>query len=542
MELSFITSALRRYYWVVIIFTVLGALPGLLRPTPSSEVYASDAVLLVAPSTEARGQGSSGDPDRYIVGQVSVLASEALAERVAAQVSGALDDEEYTADGVREAASFAHQPGSDIVTITVTTPRPDVSQTIGNAYVDQYFEALRAQIDEAQEPEIKTLTDQMTALRGQLADVDGQLAAVMQPYLPTGPVSEGDSAAPIPTAEQIAPELVSERSILLTQLESTAATLSQLETSARLRVGSEVVQRATLPDEAAPKPTNRLLIAGAVGGAFMGVLAAVVLARLSPRVLDDSQATDILGQPIVGVLPASRTLVRDRRSMVEHVPANVVPFVNALCVHAEVDHGTGSLAVTVVGTRGGAGATTLAGCIANRFAQTGSSVLLVDADPQHQELTKLFPVVRGVDIDETGGIAGLIDARKLPPDLVHVTLAANLSICRAGDDTLRRPQHMTELFGALAAIADVVVYDAGSLMASASTVQLARLSDSVVVAIPRRQTIRGLNAVVRTLRRRDFLPVWTPVPKRRRATGRRLGGPAKPESDVLPDELLVPSP
>lgn len=87
MELSFVFNALRRYWWVFVACTVLGAVAGVLGNDRGSELYESTAVLIVSPPSESRVQVSfTNDPDRYVIGQLSVLRSDDLAERVANEV------------------------------------------------------------------------------------------------------------------------------------------------------------------------------------------------------------------------------------------------------------------------------------------------------------------------------------------------------------------------------------------------------------------------------------------------------------------------
>ncbi len=325
----------------------------------------------------------------------------------------------------------------------------------------------------------------------------------------------------------MAPDLVSERQILLAEYESASATRDQLNVSARLRVASEVVQRATLPSEPEPTPANRLLIAGIMGGGFAGLLAAVVLARLSPRVLDEAHAMEILGQPMVGSFPKSRVLAKDRRSSIEKLPSNVAPFVNSVCVRAEAQaQNRESLTVVVVGSQRWAGATTLAGAVANRFAATGATVLLVDGDQRDPELTALFidhgrslgPLQRQESDSTSSTHEGDRQDSHRWLDRSSATALANLEIATVGGDlaagTLRR-QHVVEVVEEATGRADIIVFDGGPLMAASSTVELARLCDAVIVAMPRRQFVRPLRLIAGELRDRSFLPVWTPARGRR---------------------------
>jgi hypothetical protein len=72
--------------------------------------------------------------------------------------------------------------------------------------------------------------------------------------------------------------------------------------------------------------------------------------------------------------------------------------------------------------------------------------------------------------------------------------------------------------------AGLVIFDAGALFGSASTVHLSQIADVVVLAVPlRRQRVRGLTLVAQQLqsRRGQLLPVATPMKFRPWARHRR---------------------
>ena len=88
-----------------------------------------------------------------------------------------------------------------------------------------------------------------------------------------------------PTLEQVAPDLVSRKDSLQAEYSQLLASKTALEIDQRLRVTSSIVQRGTVPDEPEP-PRTMLVYAGALGGFFIGLVGAVLLGRLSPRMLD----------------------------------------------------------------------------------------------------------------------------------------------------------------------------------------------------------------------------------------------------------------
>jgi len=526
MELSFVVNAVRRYWWLFIACLVLGGVPGLLLTDESAASYESLGTVLVSPPSESLFQVSfTNDPDRYVVSQLSILRSEALAERVATRVSDEMGRDISTAE-VGTALTVRHSSKTDIVDLVVASPEPELSRLIVDAYIDLYFTSLRDQVNDSQEPEIQQLDEQLTDLQDQLTLIDESIAATMLPFLQREADPSG-AFAPIPTLEQVAPQLASARTLVTSEINQVLSSKNELELSGKLRVTSQVVQRATLPTEPIIESGRLLLAAGLAAGGLLGLIACVVVARLSRTALDENQVGELLGAPVVGELPHARLLSKNRRAAVENLPDRVIPFVDALCVRAEANAKVGeALTVVVVGLERGSGTTTLAGAMANRYAANGSQVVLIDADPRDPELSRLFSA-------GSSGIPGLLAAATLDSGLprrnregVRVdpyspTAMRGLRVVGIGDkgtaSGLRR-QNVPEVIDISRRTAHVVVFDAGPLMDAASSVQLTQLVDAVVLAVPtRRLYTRTLQVVATRLRSRrgELLPVWVPASRRR---------------------------
>lgn len=524
MELSFVINAVRRYWWLFIGLLALGAVPGLTMKGESTPMYESLGTILVSPPSASQFQVSfTNDPDRYVISQLSILRSEALAERVAAEVG-----QGATAAEIAESLTVRHSSKTDIVDVIVATPDAERSRVIVDAYIDLYFQSLRDQVDDTQEPEIQQLDDQLVALEDELASIDEQIRTTMAPYLNAVPDRNG-VYPPVPSLEEVAPELSSSRALVTNEINQVLSTKTELELSGKLRVTSQVVQRATLPTEAVVESNRLLVAAGIVAGGLLGLIACVVVARLSRTALDENQIGEVLGTPLVGEMPHARLLGKSRRAAVESLPPRVAGFVDALCVRAEANAKVGeALTVVVVGFERGSGATTLAAAMANRYAVNGSQVLLVDADPRDPELSRLFaagsPGIPGL-LAMAGQNGGLPrrnrDGLRLDP--YSHTAVHGLRVVGIGDKSdasaLRR-QNVPDILGVASRNAHVVVFDGGPLMDAASTVQLTQLVDAVVLAIPMRRIYTRALAVVGSRlqsRRGELLPVWMPASRNRRA-------------------------
>lgn len=532
MELAFIISAVRRYFWFVIVMALAGALPGLLGSGGVSS-YRSHAVLLVSPPADS-APTFSGDADRYVISQLSVLRSNVLAERVAGTIGGGT-----TISFVSSAATFDHEPETDIIGIDVVTSDPELSQAIGDAYLEAYVVLLADQAAGALEP----IDAELMEVRQQIEDNDQRLEAAMAPYLLFQPAATGDAYPPIPSPDQVVPSVVSEREILISKYNELLSTRTRIETNNLSNSSGRIIQSATRPTAPVPESSTVLIGVGMFGGAFVGLLSAVLIARLSPRVLDDLQAEEILGRPIVGTLPWDSNLAGDRRLAIGTLGRGLARVVDSLCVRAgAIAESRGSLTVVVVGTQRKSGATTLACSLANRFAANGSTVLLVDGDQRHPEITTWF----APRLPPPGEVSS---AAKVLRSLA-ATDVANLEFASFTDGSelgTLRPQQVSDVLAEASARAEVVVVDGGPVMSSSSTVQLTRLCDAVILTVPERQEVRPLVLVARELQSRSVLPIWTPMSRlhrwarlsrlrgsRRSGRERVAGSPDKATTDESP--------
>jgi Mrp family chromosome partitioning ATPase len=241
------------------------------------------------------------------------------------------------------------------------------------------------------------------------------------------------------------------------------------------------------------------------------MLLAVLLARLSPRVMGDFEVEDILGQQMVGEMARVREFRASPRAAFGNLPTDVMAVTNELCVRIEssADDDT-SLTVVVVGSRRRAGTSTLAASIAARFAMNGLQVLLIDADRRHPQLSS-FEFATSERPDEREARKQL--DRSGPLGAVKSTPLPRLSVASVrafeGAGPMRR-QDVIDLLDAGTSIAQVVVVDGGPLLASASTVQLTRVASAIVLAVPHRESVRSLAELAKELRDRTVFAVWTP--------------------------------
>ena len=532
MELSFLINAVVRRWWLIALCTVLGAAAtSNVTAADTGELYYSRAVLNVSPPSQSRVAVSfSSDPDRYVIGQLSVLNSAELAERIATKLPG-----DETTESVQSSVKIEHQAGTDIVLVTASGTNPERARRIADAYVSTYMVQLRTQVDESQQPDIDQLHTDLQATQDLITFIDKQIENALAPYVNEAP-NPAAGYRPVPTPEQVVPDLVTQKQTLLQEYTRLSDTLKELELDAKLRVTSYIVQQATLPTAPESSATSKyFVVAGGLAGAVIGLLLSVAWVRSSRMVLDRSQVEEILGRPVVGAFPRLRGDARKKAKVLEGVPYPVVPFVDQLCVRAEANaEPDKALRVAVVGTERDVAITTIALAMAGRYGANGSSVVLVDADIRHPEISKLFNAGGGIPTllanshaaalgEGSGRRRGRLDD---PFTSTPVSEVKVLGLGDKSDQTSLRRQNVPELLAAVSADPNVhvVVIDAGPVLDAASTVQICQMVDAVVLAVPRtHQSVELLDTVARQLggRHGELLPVVTSPHGRRRRLVRR---------------------
>jgi len=513
VELSFVVSAVKRYWWLVLGGLLLGTTAGVLLRTESEPVYESKALLYIAPPSDSPATAAISS-DRYVTGQMLVLGSQTAAQNVAQLVGG-----ETTAESVLDSFSVVQAQATDIVELTVATGDPQLSQRIAAVWVQQYFAGLQTQVDDTRNTSLAGIDSKLADLQTQLTAIDAAIAAAMAPYLPAAGNCSVTACPPIPPIEQVVPDLVSQKQTLLTQYQNVSATKTQLELGDQIRVSSQIVQEATLPTVPVVASNRKVVAIGVLGGAVLALLLAVLAARLSRKVLDNQEASEILAVPVVGAVPSYR-ISSDRRAVIEYLPASATAFVDHLRVRTDaLNRRHHALIVVVTGTDVSVGTTSLAGALANRFALNGAEVLVVDADPLHPELTELFEL-------QPAGLPAYIGGPPRAPGiaaLLRPTRVPNLQIVAASDmmegaSVLRR-EDVPKLLARLDPLAEVIIVDGGPFLGAASTVQFAHIADAVVLAFPDgRQQKQALALIGRELREKqpNVLAVSTPAASPRR--------------------------
>jgi capsular polysaccharide biosynthesis protein len=521
VELSYLFSVLRRRWWLPLVGLLLGLVLGRVAGGDTSSVYESRAVLNVLPPVNVSGITIyQSDPDRYVVGQVSVLKSSSLAEQVAALLPN------RTTDEVSKATTITHEPRTDIVVISVVLDDAKDAERIANGFANTYVAGLKNRVATSANPLAKSIDERLAALGASIQAAEKEIQAnqeivnrnsIALPLLKGTDPEFARLRVEIDTATAKNGTLIADRSINQARYNEELRNKSELERGQLSKVSTDIVQPAVVPTLPKPSKSKLTTIGGGLVGLLLGLALAVMLARLSGRIVDMREVEEALGASVTADMPRVSGL-EPLKGLLDKLPPELDDSIDQLCVRAESKGSPGkTLTIGVVGTMRPSGVTTLAVALAARFNELGSSVVLVDADLANSAITRTFaPSGLGIPaLLANGSNTTEIRTGKTRPQHDPYVSYGTLHVlglgARNGRASLPRAQ-VAEVIDGASREAQIVVIDAGEALDSSAALEICRLVDVVVVAVPvkkqRRQILEEIGGEL-SGRARSILPVIT---------------------------------
>ncbi|HBX78723.1 MAG TPA: hypothetical protein DEG43_13850, partial [Acidimicrobiaceae bacterium] len=493
MDLQFLISALRRHLRLVGAIALVGLALGVLVSALQPEKFVSQSVLLIQPQQTLTGAVStSGDPDRFVAGQIQVLRGVALASAVAKDLSGTSSQE------ILDSTKVSQVEDTDLVQVTVSSDSAQQAFKIANGLSTTYIAELRARATQQQDPlaeafnsDLETIQTSLTELLARVQEQTRIANTAQLAIAQNGPSAELQQT--ILAADAVISQLNAERQTKLTEYTQVLADKAQLELTASQKVASEIVQPAILPSQ--PESSSVVLnaLAGMITGLLLGAAFVLVRGALGARVLLPDQMAEILGVPIVGAVDLGPEHLE---TLLGELPEQVKTVLDQVCVRTEARASRPDvLQVAVISADPAVTSSSLAAALCSRFARHGVAVLLVDGDPVNQTVS------RRLETPGAGGIEELLSraapeesstrrraaARQTKMDnTFSSTAVGNIEVLGRGSASAGRALRRDEISRLLedsCKRAQIVVVDAGSLFGSASSLEFAKAMDAVVLAI-----------------------------------------------------------
>jgi capsular exopolysaccharide synthesis family protein len=260
----------------------------------------------------------------------------------------------------------------------------------------------------------------------------------------------------------------------------------QLKSRQRKLMEVNVVEPPHIAEAPSWPRKNRTLSVAIVVGGLLGAGLALLRDRLDGRLRSIDEVQTVVGLPILGVVPAMsgrRTAVA--RAMTVHLdPRSVVAEAYRTIRTAVYFGGTSDCCKTILMTspESGDGKTTSASNLAIAIAQTGRTVLLLDADfrkpTQHKNL----------DIKDVVGLSSVLAGFEPIERAIQHTAVEGLDILPCGPipanpSEILNSREFGELIDALAARYDHIIFDSPPVNAVTDARILGAVCDTTILVL-----------------------------------------------------------
>ena len=455
-------GALRRRWWVIVLFALIGAVIGALPEPQQVEdqlrtFSATHTLLLNDDSNDNSSSGSAISPE-----QVTLFVS-------TGEVPGRVAD---AIDFGGNAASLAAQVTSDFdfgtgaLTISTTQEEAQRAEIVADTFADELNSYLAERQDVIYQDRLAAALDRLAELETELNEITVDLAA--NPESPTLAAQQSAVSRQYSVAFEQAEELTAYPPV----------------------IGFTTLQRAEaveITDRGISAPTGRTsrAVLGMLVGAALGAGVALVLGQLDRRLRTREQAESVMDMRARVLIPKVRDNDRDQIVVAvgRHDPLsdayrtvrNVVGFV--LGTPAEADTATVSL---VVSPGPGDGKTSLAANLAASMAETGKRTILINTDFRRPRLASVLGPAAVAPLPFTLDDLDRLDARPLlnKTDRDNLLLFDLSTIDGSPGELLRATiDRLPELRN----IADAIVIDTSPVGVTAEALDLVPHADVIAV-------------------------------------------------------------
>lgn len=257
-----------------------------------------------------------------------------------------------------------------------------------------------------------------------------------------------------------------------------------------------------LPTEASTVGTNTTsflvfgLLAGLVGGAGL----AFVLHHFDARVHSNEHLEQLAKARVVGEIPKVGRI--RERGVWFHVYPYSEAFrrlrANLLSLMSQQD----CTVLVIAGAESGEGASTIAANLALSIAQTGKSVVLIDADMRSPVQHEIFQIPNEV------GLSTLLEERLDPQYVIQATRSSRFSILPAGKPSpyateLLHSPDLAKVIAQLRQVYNIIIIDAPPAAMLTDMAVLALAADAVLLVTSQGRTHR--DAVMRVARQLEIV-------------------------------------
>ncbi len=489
---------IRAHRLAVAITTIAGLVAGLFLFSQLTPSYKASVSVILGPTLV----GSANEAPRAPVleRESEVLTSDAVAQQVIERLS--LD---ITAPELLGSASVSFLPRSEILDLTITSGSPneaaDIADEFGAIYVEQAVAA-----------DTKLLEDRVAVLQGEqtaaLAAIDAartevdrleqqRLEQLSQPATDARDAAISDTDALLSTARTTFNLAVNRERDVSGQLNLAIRAVNTKVDSARL------LRQATVPSAPTGPTRNLLGLAGLIFGLVSGIVLAIILDRLDRTARDERSVSLALGSGVLAQVPrlpfnarsgsASLILLSSAKSgRVQQARESYRRLRSATQFIAsnQAESGRG-LVLMLTSAFPGEGKSVTSANLAVSLAQSGSRVVLLNADMRRPSVEQMF------GFDSSSGLSlylgGQTDRSLDGLGAVEIDRVPGLWVIPAGPT----PANPAELLNSpllkstiseLEQSVDFVIIDCPPVLSTSDPLAVAPHVDGVIIVVDSRRT------------------------------------------------------
>jgi Mrp family chromosome partitioning ATPase len=470
-------DALRRFWWVVVLFTVGGAVVGGL-PAPESAAdsitrYTASHTILVSSTSE--GGFAFTDPQAF--NQIQLFATTGVVPTRAAEAVGYGGSPAQLASQIT--AITDQQTGALRITTTQATAEDAVE--IADAFGDELTTYLAERQDELRQDRLASTLTRLEDLEAQINEIEGEL--LVAPIDNTGPAAE-PSEDPVARAQLDA--LSRQYSVVFEQFNALQQDQGQLVLTTLERAQPVAITEQGL---SAPRSRTGRALLGAITGFALGVGVAMVLGRADRKIRTPQQAAEVLGLAVNTAIPAVRN---HDRSVLAVAPGRHDPLSDSYrtlrSMLTFLDNENAELrdraSLTLVVSPGpGDGKTSVTANLAAAMVESGSRTVAVNTDFRRPTLSDRLgvsdPEPAGLDLHEIASAPlELVLAPGEDPGLAVLDLAGV-----RGNTPGDLARVTARLLPRIGEIADSIVVDTSPVGATAEVLEFVPKADNIVVVV-----------------------------------------------------------
>jgi tyrosine-protein kinase Etk/Wzc len=385
-------------------------------------------------------------------------------------------------------------------------------------YTEEHPVVVRATADvnEMERQTVPALAQRLAGELGkQLAQLDNRVADASTELrqIPSRAIDEARYRREVLTAENLFNDLRQRYEAARLAAETTVPDVRMLDA-------------ATPPRSPALDERLKLMFAGFAGSLALGLLLAIGLDRMDPRLRYAEQVTDDMGLNIIGAIPriatASRFSDTKRINAVKAATAgpHVVEALRAVRLNLMHAYGAaGPMIVTITSPGPGDGKTFMTSNLALSYSDLGMRVLVIDGDTRRGCMHRVFGT------DRRPGLVDFLRSDLPLQEIVRSTGYPLLDLIPCGARTTNSPELLSshllgELLASIRGEYDVILIDSPPLGAGIDPLVLGSLAGNILLVMRTGNTDRAMAEA--KLQMLDRLPV--------RVLGTVLNGFDSPDS------------